>query len=228
MTGARGREATASAVDRRPGRARRAAAALAIVVLVASQCSSDRDADRVASTLTERDRTLTLESDTTRVVFDLAWGGAIREIWRDGENVVNNFDGGRLLAVSVYDGATTEGTEPGDTGWNPTPSDIHDHTNEPAAHEFEDGRLHLTARYLQWYPDNKGGGPSTAVPTEVVVETWAEFLDDPSTLHLTYRVTNTGSESHRWAGQEFPFAYVREPYRRFVTYAGDAPGRETR
>jgi hypothetical protein len=48
-----------------------------------------------------------LENGVVRVGVDKDWGGAIREIWLDGQNLVNNWDGGRLIAVSIYDGMST-------------------------------------------------------------------------------------------------------------------------
>ncbi len=169
-------------------------------------------------------RTLYLESEHVRLGVDTRWGGAIREIWFQGDNLVNNYDGGRLIAVAFYDSdlpATT--THPNDTGWNPTPSDMHDHANPPLESSFQDGTLYLKNRYLQWFPNDKGGGPGRAVATDVIVETWLRFFTDPRVIELRYRLTNESDRDHAVHAQEFPFAYLRTPYQRYVTYAGDRP-----
>jgi hypothetical protein len=61
------------------------------------------------------------------------------------------------------------------------------------------------------------------VPTDVYVETWITFFGAPDTVRVSYRLTNEGSEAHAIASQEFPFAYVRTPFNRYVTYGGDDP-----
>src|SRR5690606_19535821 len=61
------------------------------------------------------------------------------------------------------------------------------------------------------------------VETDVIVETWAKFLGDPRLIQLTYRFTHEGDDHHLIASQELPFAYVRSPFYRFVSYAGNAP-----
>lgn len=38
-----------------------------------------------------------------KIGVDMRWGGAIREIWFEGHNLVNNFDGGHLIGVAFYD-----------------------------------------------------------------------------------------------------------------------------
>ena len=132
----------------------------------------------VPTSFTDAGRVLYLDSGVVRVGVDRDWGGAVREIWVGGLNLVNNYDGGRLLGVSFYDGDTPGGSAPTDTGWNPTPSDQYDAINLPLAYSFDDGTLYLRSRYLQWYPDDKGGGPGQPVATDVIVETWLRFFAD--------------------------------------------------
>jgi hypothetical protein len=179
----------------------------------------------IASTFEDGGRNLIFQSSDVTVVFDKYWGGVIREVWLDGENMVNNYDGGRLLGVSFYDGSTTEGStgHPNDTGWNPTPSDMFDNVNEPLEYSYSDNEFYLKTRYIQWFPLDKGGGRNNPVETDVVVETWAKFLGDPRLIQLTYRFTHEGDDHHLVASQELPFAYVRSPFKRFIAYAGSAP-----
>lgn len=169
-------------------------------------------------------RVIFLESGRVQVGVDLAWGGAIREIRFAGVNLINNFDGGRLAGVAFYDSDRLPvGAVPDDTGWNPSPSDKHNDENRPLEYRFANDVLYLKAHTFQWYPDNKGGLPGHPVVTDIIVETWIEFLGDGQTLHLRYKATNKGRDRHGAASQEFPFAYVRTPFNRFVSYTGNQP-----
>jgi hypothetical protein len=172
----------------------------------------------------DQGRVLYLDSGTVRLGIDTEWGGAIREIWFNGENVINSYDGGRLLAVSFYDSDRPPASNhPNDTGWNPTPSDMHNNANPPLEYSFAGNELYARARYIQWFPADKGGGPGHPVPTDIYVETWITFFGTPDTVRVSYRFTNEGQEAHAIASQEFPFAYIRTPFNRYVTYAGDHP-----
>jgi hypothetical protein len=167
-----------------------------------------------------------IDSGVVRIGVDKDWGGAIREIWFDGQNLVNNWDGGRLIAVSLYDGNSQTGFDAGDPnwGWNPCPSDKHDAVNRLLAYSYDIGTLYVKSRYLEWNPDNKGGGIGHPVPTDTLVETWLQFVaGDPQAIHVSYRVTHEGSHTHALAGQEMGFAFTRTPFNRFVTYSGNAP-----
>lgn len=171
--------------------------------------------------------TLSLDNGRLRVVVDKRWGGAIRELWFEGRNLVNNFDGGRLSGVSLYDEHTVPPS--GDIadpawGWNPTPSDIYDHANPPLAYSFSDGVLYVKARNLHWNPNNKGGGPTRAAPSDILVETWIDLpAAAPNSVHVKYRVTHDGGDAHGRVEQELGYLYVRPAYRRFVRYSGAAP-----
>lgn len=180
----------------------------------------------VETTFTDEGGVMYIDSGVVRVGIDKDWGGAIREIWFDGQNLVNNWDGGRLIAVSLYDGDSKTGYNAGDPewGWNPCPSDKHDNVNRPITYSFDNGILYIKARYLEWNPDNKGGGKGHPISTDSVVETWIKFVsDDPRAINVRYRVTHEGTDTHALAGQEIGFAYIRTPYNRFVSYAGNAP-----
>ena len=168
-------------------------------------------------------RTAYLERDNVRVGIDKDWGAAISEIWYAGNNLVNNYNGGRLAGVSLYDGLDpyVRFDDPS-WGWNPTPSDKYDHTNRPLTYSFSNGVLYTAVRNLHWNPDNRGGGRQTAVPSDVYVETWTELLSG-GVVHLRFRLTHDGADTHTTTLQELPFAYVRTPYSRVVYYAGSRP-----
>jgi len=178
----------------------------------------------IQTTFEDQESVLYLDSGAVRLGIDTQWGGAIREIWFNGENLINNYDGGRLLAVSFYDSDRPPASgHPNDTGWNPTPSDMYNNANPSLEHSFANNELYTKARYIQWYPDDKGGGQGHPIQTDVYVETWIAFVGTPDIVRVSYRVTNEGQDAHAPASQEFPFVYIRTPFNRYVTYAGDDP-----
>jgi len=179
-------------------------------------------------TLTETARTVYVDNGTIRVGVDKDWGGAVRELWYRGADAVNHYDGGRLIGISVYDGADPYNQQnildPVNWGWNPTPSDKYDHRNRPIAYELNDDVFYVKARNLHWNPDDKGGGRFQAVQSDLIVEMWLSFLPNhPTMLKARFRATYEGDEVHQLSYQEFPFAYVNPGYDRIVTYTGDAP-----
>jgi len=180
----------------------------------------------IETAFTEEGRVMYIDSGIVKIGVDKDWGGAIREIWFNGQNLVNNWDGGRLIAVSLYDGDSQTGFNAGDPdwGWNPCPSDKHNAVNRIIAYSYDVGTLYVKSRYLEWNPDNKGGGKGSPVPTDTFVETWLQFVaGDPQAINVSYRVTHEGSHTHALAGQEMGFAFTRTPFNRFVTYRGNAP-----
>lgn len=179
-------------------------------------------------TLTETARTVYLDNGTIRVGVDKVWGGAIREIWHRGANVINHYDGGRLIGISVYDGADPYNQanihDPNNWGWNPTPSDKYDHRNRPIDYRLDGDTFYVKSRNLHWNPDDKGGGRFQAVPSDLIVETWLSFPPDhPTVLKARFRATYEGEADHAVSSQEFPFAYVNPGYHRIVAYTGNAP-----
>lgn len=176
----------------------------------------------------ETSRTLYLDNGTMRVGIDKDWGGAIRELWYQGVNLINNHDGGRLAGISVYDGGDTYNNsninDPVNWGWNPTPSDKYSHLNRPITYTFLGGTLYVKARNLHWNPDNKGGGRAKAIPSDLVVEMWLTFLSTvPTVLQARFRATHDGNDVHEVSGQEFPFTYINRGFDRVVVYRGSQP-----
>src|SRR5258706_4380876 len=158
----------------------------AFLILVTPACGKANEADHggVAASSCEElqdddgHHTVAIDNGVIRLSVDMTWGGAIRELSYAGENVVNSYDAGRLIGISLYDGASPVSLNPGDPdwGWNPTPSDKYDHENTPLAYSCTGGVLYAKSRSLQWNPDNKGGGRGSPVASDVVVETWIEML----------------------------------------------------
>lgn len=179
------------------------------------------------TSVTETDRVLYLQKGDLSVGIDKNWGGAIREIWYKNQNLINNFDGGRLAGVSLYDGPACDpcaGAGDPNWGWNGTPSDKHNNPNPLLDYTLSGGVLQMRSRLIQWNPDNKGGGRGAPISTDLVVSTRIELFGvDPGVIHARYRVIHEGSDTHRLNSQEWPFAYVRTPFAQFVAYQGAAP-----
>lgn len=207
------------------------------VALFAAQCDfpTGRDGDRADEALGAADarvyegaRAVYLDDGAVRVGVDKQWGGALRELWHDGRDLIDHYDGGRLAWVSVYDGAhyynQDDIRDPDGWGWNPTPSDKYDHRNTPAVIEERGNTLYVRSTNLQWNPDDKGGSSTASVESELEVESWLSFLSGfPTVLRARFKSTYRGDVSHSATRQEFPFLYVPPAYDRVVAYTGDDP-----
>jgi hypothetical protein len=187
----------------------------------------DRGVDPPDPTVIDTERTLALDDGTVRVGIDKRWGGAVRSLRFGGHELIDAYDGGRLLGVSVYDGGDAypqDGIRDPSWGWNPTPSDKYDHANPPLEARAEGRALHVRTRNLQWNPDGKGGGPGAGVPSDLVVEAEIRLLADPAgVVRVDVEAAYEGEETHLPSRQEFPFAYVPPRFDRIVRYAGDRP-----
>lgn len=175
---------------------------------------------------------LVLEStdgkDTIRVGLDTSWGGAIVQVTYDGREVVNRWDPGREVQLAIYDGyrkydpcAGCSGT----FGWNPVQAgDRHGSGSALIADSLANDHLYTRTRPIEWYPDDKGGGPKRPVATDVIIEQWVSVAKwDWRAIHVQYRVTYEGKAAHGNSSQELPAVYVNSEYDRFVYYRGDAP-----
>jgi len=176
----------------------------------------------------ETSRAAYIDNGVIRVGIDKEWGGAIREIWYNGTNIINNYDSGRLAGISVYDGLARDTYNESDNyegwGWNPVPSDKYGHVNHPQTISFQNNTLYVKSLNLQWNPDDKGGGPQDAVVSDLLVETWLTlFPDSPRLIQLLYRVTHVGADHHLGNQQEFPYTYVNRGFDRVVYYNGSKP-----
>lgn len=158
-------------------------------------------------TFSEDSRVARISNATLTVGIDKNWGGAIREISFQGQNMINTFDAGRLMAVSVYDGNLAYPDNPGDPAWpwNAAVSDKYNHANPPLRISFSDDTLYAKSRLVQWNP----GPAGAALPTDATLETWLSFPPaEPAAVEIRYRVTHDGADFHGTRLQEFPYAYL--------------------
>jgi hypothetical protein len=85
--------------------------------------------------------------------------------------------------------------------------------------------LYAKAQPLQWYPDDKGGGPNTPVPADMYFEQSVSAVDGaPLAFRVHFTLTHYGTDQHyNFEGQEFPGVYVNSSYGTLVYYGGTAP-----
>ena len=165
---------------------------------------------------------------TARIGLDTRWGGSIVEVSMDGTNFVNAHDTGREVQPATYDGAATyhlcAGCS-GGYGWDPVlGGDYYNHGSPVLSQRVAPGSLYTQAIPLQWWPDNFGGGPSTAVPSDMMFEQTVSMAPGASTAFKVHiKLTHSGTDYHYNTGQEFPAVYVNSIYTTFAYYAGASP-----
>ncbi len=182
-----------------------------------------------AQTHTYQDSTfLYLDNGTLKVGLNTRCGGAIEKVILNGTNYVNGFDCGRQIQVSFYDGNDTYDTCAGCTGmwgWNPVQGgDRHGSGSRILSTVLGSDFIYVKLQPNEWLPDNKGGGPTQPVPSDLIVEQTVSFLPGLlNALKLHYKITHIGNDLHANKLQEFPAVYVNLGFDRFVYYGGNSP-----
>ena len=165
---------------------------------------------------------------TARIGFETAWGGSIVEVSLDGTNFVNAHDTGREVQPALYDGAAQYDNCAGCTGlfgWDPVMGgDRYDHGSPVLTQQVATDSLYVKTQPLQWYPDDKGGGPATPVLADAYFEQTVTVVPGaPLAFDVHFKLTHFGNDLHYNAGQEFPAVYVNSAYGTLVYYGGNAP-----
>jgi hypothetical protein len=130
--------------------------------------------------------------------------------------------------VALYDGNAQYDACAGCSGvfgWDPVQGgDRYGHGSPVLAQTLAANSIDITTQPNQWYPDDKGGGPTQAVPGDVYVEqTLTAVPNHPRAFQLHYKITYFGADEHANALQEFPAVYVNLGFGNFVYYGGNAP-----
>ncbi|HYM77411.1 MAG TPA: Ig-like domain-containing protein [Candidatus Dormibacteraeota bacterium] len=165
---------------------------------------------------------------TARIGLETAWGGSIVEVSLDGTNFVNAHDTGREVQPALYDGAAHYDGCAGCTGvfgWDPVlGGDHYDHGSPVLTQQVDSSSLYLKAQPLQWYPDDKGGGPNTPVLSDTYFEQTVSVVPGaPLAFDVHFKLTHSGTDLHYNAWQEFPAVYVNSAYATLAYYGGGSP-----
>ena len=164
-----------------------------------------------------------LENSVMRVGANLSWGGAMVELSHAGHNLVDEHDTGRLVQASFYDQNGSYVDHAGAWGWNPVQGgDKHNHGSRVISYTNDGTTMYVKTAMAQWNPDDKGGGVTQGVESEVVLETWYP-LDPaiPERVTVRYRATTPGA--FRQGDHELPALFAAPWLNRFVAYQGFSP-----
>jgi hypothetical protein len=210
--------------------------ALLLAVICQLSCASSSVAPPTTEAFTtitsQQSSLLVLENrtrtDTIRIALDTSRGGSIVEVSLDGANYINQHDTGREVQPAFYDGDQPYDACAGCTGtfgWDPVlAGDRYNHGTPALAQTLTPNSLYTKAQPLQWYPDDKGGGPTLPVSGDLLVEqTVTPVPGYARAFHAHYKVTHLDADFHANTRQEFPAVYVNAEYDRFVSYEGTAP-----
>jgi len=160
--------------------------------------------------------------------LNTAWGGSIVEVSLDGTNFVNAHDTGREVQPALYDGAAQYDNCAGCTGnwgWNPVlGGDRYDHGSPVLTSQLASDSIYVKAQPLEWYPDNKGGGPNTPIESDTYFEETASLAPGaPLAFKVHFVLTHFGTDQHYNSTQEFPAVYVNASLPTLAFYGGTNP-----
>jgi hypothetical protein len=168
-----------------------------------------------------------LDNGIIRVGVDLDWGGAITEIIYKGNNLVNKHDEGRMIQINLMDGKDKDFYDPLDMsssnmGYSPNQAgDKYQHYSSVLKQIITDNFIYTRTQPLEWNPDNKGGGKTKSVASDVYVDQWI-YLNGPL-VKVKYVLTHIGNDRHEYFNQLIPYVFVNKDFRRLITYAGNNP-----
>jgi hypothetical protein len=170
-------------------------------------------------------------TDVLLLGMDTTLGGAVSQFSLNGTDVVAKAAyGSHLIAVGLYDGNGTYDSCNGCTGtygWNPVEScDVYRHGSPIIAQEITGNTIYIKTNALEWIPDNKGGGPSTSIPSDIMIERWfSPVANHPYVFRERYKITHIGSDRHANASNAVPsYEISAAQFDQFDFYTGSKPG----
>jgi hypothetical protein len=171
------------------------------------------------------ERLTLLDNGILRIGMDLNRGGAVTllEARDHPGNLINSFDYGRQIQMSVYSGPTPftpNGKQPRPKwrglGWNPIQTgDCFGRASQVVESRNDGTELYLKLIPMQWPLDNE--------PGECTFETWTR-LEGPC-VHMRFRVTNHRADRTQYPArtQELPAVYTIAALHRLFSYTGEHP-----
>ena len=173
----------------------------------------------------------TLGTDVVRLGMDLSLGGAVSEFSLNGSDVIGKASyGSHLIALGLYDGNGVYDQCNGCTfhyGWNPVESgDYYRHGSPILMQDITGNTIYIKSQALQWIPDDKGGGPAQAVPSDIVIEKWLSPVPNhPYVFQERYKITHTGNDRHAGQNSSVPsYEISANLFNQYSFYTGASPG----
>jgi Bacterial Ig domain/Bacterial Ig-like domain (group 2) len=170
-------------------------------------------------------------SDVVLLGIDTSLGGAVSQFSLNGTDVVAKAGyGSHLIAVGLYDGDATYDSCNGCTGsygWNPVEScDVYRHGSPIVAQQISGNTIYIKTNALQWIPDDKGGGPTIPIPSDIMIERWFSPVDNhPYVFQERYKITHIGPDVHANATNAVPsYELNANQFTQFAFYTGSNPG----
>lgn len=173
-------------------------------------------------------------TDVVRVGMDATLGGAVAEFSLNGSDVVaKSSNGSHLIAVGLYDGNEQydacngcTGASAGTFGWNPTEScDYYRHGSPTLDQSAIGDTVYVKSNALEWVPDDKDGGPSQPVLSDIIIERWVSpVADRPHVFRERYRLIHTGTDRHAIQSNAVPSFEINATFRDFVFFSGPNTG----
>jgi hypothetical protein len=169
----------------------------------------------------------TVGTDVVRIGMDLTLGGAVSELSLNGADVVAKAAfGSHLIAIGLYDANDTYDST-SDYGWAPIEScDVYRHGGPILAQLLTGDTIYIKSNTVESVPDNKGGGPTQAVLSDVVVERWVSPVPNhPYAFQERYKLTHSGNDRHAGAIDAVPsYEITAIQFDRMTYYTGANPG----
>lgn len=177
-----------------------------------------RSAARQAPRLTGLE---TLENGIIKVGVDGRYGGAITYLSAvGGENMVNNFDLGRQVQISLFGGPLdfSRSGHPvwAGLGWNPIQAgDTYNNPGEVVDFQKQPDELYVkTIPKLFALPNVSG---------EATIEHWVRLSGNVVKVHVRLVINRADKRQFDARTQEFPCLYLNAPYNNVYAYQGNNP-----
>src|SRR5260221_6479131 len=171
-------------------------------------------------------------ADDVRLGMDTSFGAAIGVLSLNGSDVVAKASyGSHFFGVGLFDGDDTRYYNCGSCtlhyGWNPTECcDEYRHGSPVLAQSITGDTIYVKTNPVEWVPDDKGGGPTQPVLSDVIMEKWiSPVATHPYVFQLRYKLTHTGTDRHAEQNKAVPpYEIAASLFSQVDFYTGTAAG----
>jgi hypothetical protein len=174
----------------------------------------------------------TVGADVVRLGMDTSFGAAVGVFSLNGSDVVAKASyGSHFFGVGLFDGDDTRYYNCGSCtlhyGWNPTECcDEYRHGSPVLAQSIIGDTIYVKTNPVEWVPDDKGGGPTQPVLSDVIMEKWiSPVANHPYVFQVRYKLTHTGTDRHAEQYNAVPaYEIAASLFSQFDFYTGTAAG----